>query len=126
MTLDQLLKGLSLRILALCLIVVGCAGLLLFKLWFEQVRLGQEHRDRIRKQSIRIIRVAAVRGRIFTADGKLLTDNRPSFDVYFHVHEMRRTGDRKHTAMENTASHVLEESRREAANAIDGAIPPKR
>lgn len=90
---------------------------ILYRLWEVQIKEGESHRDNISKQSIRSIRDPGVRGRIFSADGKLLADNKPSYDIVFHPSEMRKPGRRS-----NTIKHILECSGR-IADAIGRKQP---
>ena len=60
------------------------------------LRLGQlqlshdkEYVEAIRKQSLRPIRVPAVRGRIESSDGKILVDNKVSYDLIFFLPEFK-------------------------------------
>ncbi|OGV38684.1 MAG: penicillin-binding protein 2 [Lentisphaerae bacterium GWF2_45_14] len=76
---------------------------ILFRLWEVQIKDGEEHRENISKQSIRSIRDPGVRGRIYSSDGKLLADNRPSYNVVFHLSEMRKPG-----RQAKTIKHILE------------------
>jgi penicillin-binding protein 2 len=67
-------------------------AVLVAKLWDEQIRQGEEHRVKVSKQSIRCIRVPAIRGRIFSSDMHLFADNMPSYDIVFHPAEMKQPG----------------------------------
>ncbi len=92
MTLDKIYKGLTIRILA----IYGCSCLLMlaliFRLWNEQLRSGKIHNKSISKQSIRRIRIPPIRGRIISKDGQIFAENKPTFDVNFHIHELRQPG----------------------------------
>ena len=90
MTLDKLFKGITGRLAGMIACFALVAGLLVFRLWYEQLRLGKAHSKAIAQQSLRRIRVAPQRGRILDRNGAALTENLPSYDVYFHPHEMRR------------------------------------
>lgn len=81
--------------------------MILFRLWEVQIKEGEAHRDNISKQSIRSIRDPGIRGRIFSADGKLLAGNKPSYNVVFHPSEMRKPGRRI-----RTINYILECSER--------------
>lgn len=70
---------------------------LTISLWNEQVRLGTTHRDKISRQSIRRIRTPAERGKIYSSDMRLLADNRPEYDAFFYLAEMRLPGRRAKT-----------------------------
>ncbi|MFZ2653316.1 MAG: penicillin-binding protein 2 [Victivallales bacterium] len=67
------------------------------KLWDEQIRMGEEHREKVSKQSIRRIRLPAIRGNILSSDLHKLADNIPSYDIVFHPAEMRQPGRQKKT-----------------------------
>jgi len=72
-----------------------------FKLYLEQIRRTQSHNSRISRQSIRMIRHPALRGRIYTSDFQLLADNVPVYNVYLYLAEMRRPG-----SMRKTLDHI--------------------
>jgi penicillin-binding protein 2 len=65
---------------------------LLGRLWQVQVARGEQYRRSLERQSIRRIRVPAPRGRIYDRRGRLLADNRPSYDVVLYIEELRRPG----------------------------------
>lgn len=84
------------------LVVVGAfyamgLAVLLIRLWVVQVRDGPQHTQAIARQSIRLIRVNPVRGRMFSTDGEVLVDNAPSYALIFHISEMRHPGARSKT-----------------------------
>jgi penicillin-binding protein 2 len=85
------------RLLPLAAVFLAYYGLLLHRFWQEQVQQGAKHRDVVSKQSIRRIRQPSIRGRIFSADGRILADTTPSFDLVFHPAEMRQPGPRQET-----------------------------
>ena len=103
MKLDRLLLGVSgrLGVLVACCFIV--CSLLVLRLWYEQLRQGDDHREAISEQSLRRIRTAPSRGHILDRNGVALTQNVPSYDVYFHPHEMRRP---HFTRMRRTIAHV--------------------
>ena len=92
MTIDQIFKGFTGRLVFLIFAMFLILSALVFRLWYEQVRLGPNHQKTISKQSIRRIRIPPVRGRLFSSDGKPLTDNVPVYDALFHIHELRQPG----------------------------------
>ena len=67
------------------------AGFLLLagKLYLVQIQSGDEHRKKISSQSIRRIRIPARRGKIFSADLRLLAGNRAENNLVFYPEEMR-------------------------------------
>lgn len=91
------LAGLWLALLAL-------AGVL----WHEQVAKSQEHRLNQAHQSVRRVRLPAVRGLIYDRRGACLARNRPSYCLALYVEELRQAGrlDRTVDAIERTLMHV--------------------
>ncbi|OGV66850.1 MAG: penicillin-binding protein 2 [Lentisphaerae bacterium RIFOXYA12_64_32] len=89
------------------LIFAASLAALLWRLWELQVHQGEDHLRAIQRQSVRRIRLSPERGRMFAADGTVLVDNRPVYDVVFHVSEMRRPGPRR-----NTLNHIMEQGLR--------------
>ena len=71
--------------------------ILLGSMWMVQIQDGEEHREQISRQSIRRIRVPSIRGRIYSSDGQIIAENRPLYDVVFHLGEMRQPGKRSRT-----------------------------
>jgi len=67
------------------------------RLWQEQIYYGSKYNAAVSKQSIRRIRKPAPRGRIFSSDKIILADNRPVFNVVFHLAEMRQPGRKRKT-----------------------------
>lgn len=85
------------RLWVLALASAGLMGFLLWRLWSIQMRHSETYDEGILRQSVRRIRLEPVRGRIFTSDGAVLVDNRPSFTLVFHPAEMRQPGPQKRT-----------------------------
>ncbi len=111
MTIDQIYKGMTPRLTVVAVLIMIAPASFIARLWDEQLRVGDVHRDSISKQSVRRIRIAPIRGRIFSCDEKLFTDNIPKYDGYFHVHEMRQGG--RH-AVRQTVSYILNQINRTA------------
>ncbi len=86
------------RIILTGLVMLLSYSGIIYKLKEEQISSGEEHRKKILDQSIRQIRLPGVRGRIFTSNGEhVLADNKVSYNVVFHVSEMRQPGKRRNT-----------------------------
>ena len=98
------------RIIIIAFCVFFAYAVILIRLWVVQVYKGEEIQEKVSRQYVRNIRIPAVRGRIFTADGVMLAGNTASYDVLFHISEMRRPGKRS-----RTVRHVLDEANRLAA-----------
>lgn len=79
----------QLRVLLLGLFFLAGFLLLAGKLYLVQIQSGDEHRKKISSQSIRRIRIPARRGKIFSADLRLLAGNRAENNLVFYPEEMR-------------------------------------
>jgi penicillin-binding protein 2 len=69
------------RILGVILCVVVAFAILFMRLFYLQVMKGEEFIRLSENNSIRLESIVAPRGLIFDAQGALLVDNRPSFDL---------------------------------------------
>ena len=76
-------------------IVVFLYLLLIIRLGSLQLDTQSEYSKKIAIQSIRRVRVPATRGRMFSSDGKIVADNVPSYNIVFHLAEMRKRGHTK-------------------------------
>jgi len=65
-------------------VVIVCAafGVLFVRLWQLQVMQGERHLERAHDNLVSTITIPAVRGRIYDARGRVVADNRPTYDVY--------------------------------------------
>lgn len=86
-----------LRILIICGAVLLFYLIVIARLWQEQIYYGSKYDKEVSNQSIRRIRKPAPRGRIFTSDKVILADNKPVFNVVFHLAEMRQPGRKSKT-----------------------------
>lgn len=86
---DQIKKGdPTLRIVAVS-VALGL-GVLLTGLWYIQVVSASQYRADVQEQSLRIIRVPAIRGKILDRNGFALAENRASYNVNLYLEELRR------------------------------------
>jgi penicillin-binding protein 2 len=69
------------RLAAIILIVVFAFSILIMRLFYLQIVEGEEYRRLSENNCIRLQRIEAARGLIFDRHGKLMVDNRPSFDL---------------------------------------------
>lgn len=91
------------RLLLAWLAMMGCFGVLVFRLWNLQVAQGTEYQRRLTKQSLRSVRLPGLRGRIFDRNGVRLADNRPSYCVSLYLEELRKPG-----GLQRTVDNVME------------------
>jgi len=95
------------RVLICAAFMVIPLALLVLRLWQVQVLQGAELMRKSQRQSLRPVRVAPVRGRIFSSDGTELVGNANVYDAVFYLMEMRQPGRPIHTM-----DYVLEQSQR--------------
>ncbi len=69
------------RIIGIILIVSLCLMILLARLFYLQIIKGTEYRRLSENNSIRLQRIEPFRGIVFDRNGKMLVDNRPSYDI---------------------------------------------
>lgn len=86
------------RIIILALLMLIFLCILIFRSYYLQLHHGEEHREKIAKQSIRRIRIPGRRGTIFSADGEVLAGNRTVYDLVFYPEGMREGGGVRRTA----------------------------
>jgi len=79
---DAPLRVLTLGMLAGLLILLG-------GLWWVQIISYHRHTDNERNQSYRTVRIPAIRGKILDRDGRVLAENRPSYNVNLYIEELR-------------------------------------
>ena len=77
------------RIIGAMVCVLAAFSILLVRLFFLQVIKGEEFGRLSENNSIRLQNIAPSRGMIFDRGGKLLVDNRPSFDVSIILKDAR-------------------------------------
>lgn len=85
----ELLTSLRVRIGILLALAFILFSVIAIRLWEMQVLRNAEYRERSQKQSVRTIRVPAVRGRILARDGTPLAVNRVAYEVLLHPAELR-------------------------------------
>lgn len=78
---DGLSSRSSLRIAMIGVFMLALFAIVFFRLWYLQVLSGDEYLAEANQNRTRDIRVEAPRGQIFDRDGKLLVDNRSSWQV---------------------------------------------
>ncbi len=97
LVLDQLKKNdPQLRVITLA--VLGGLGVLLTGLWWVQVVSFRDYQANLETQSFRTVRIPAVRGKILDRDGKVLAENRPTYNVSLYLDELRRPFDEAYWA----------------------------
>jgi penicillin-binding protein 2 len=75
------LRGLQGRLAVIQWVMVGCVALLAVNFWQLQVLRGKYYRNLAENNRIRPVPIPAPRGLLFDRNGRVLVDNRPSFNV---------------------------------------------
>ena len=70
------------RVLILSGIIVVIFSLLASRLWYLQVMEGEKYSDYARGNRIRLMPQPALRGIIYDRNGKVLAENRPSYQIH--------------------------------------------
>ncbi len=84
---DQLKKDdPQLRLLAM--VVFAGILVLLSGLWWVQVVSTRRYQQKLEIQSLRTVRIPAVRGRILDREGRALAENRPQFNIDLYLEEL--------------------------------------
>jgi penicillin-binding protein 2 len=84
---DQLKKDdFQLRVLAT--VVFGGMLVLFMGLWWVQLIASKHFRDQLEIQSVRTVRLPAVRGKILDREGRALAESRPSYNVDLYLEEL--------------------------------------
>ncbi|MBR7131372.1 MAG: hypothetical protein IKC82_05225 [Lentisphaeria bacterium] len=84
-----------LRIVLLGIFFLAAFGVLICRLYYLQLHHGEDYRRKIAGQSERQVRIAGVRGSIYSADGILLAGNKRSYDLLFFPRELHQGKRRK-------------------------------
>lgn len=66
-------------------------GVLVAKLYHEQVKMYDLRTEKVDRQSIRTVRQPARRGRIYDRSGNLLADTIPSYNIALHIGSMLKS-----------------------------------
>jgi penicillin-binding protein 2 len=98
---DQLKKD-DPQLRAVALVVLGGLGVLLAGLWWVQVVSARDYQENLETQSFRTVRIPAVRGKILDSAGRVLAENRPTYNVSLYLEELHEAFDKAY----------LEEARR--------------
>lgn len=89
---DQLKKN-DPQLRAVALVVLGGLGVLLAALWWVQVVSVRDYQESLETQSFRTVRIPAVRGSILDCNGKVLAENRPTYNVSLYLDELHKPFD---------------------------------
>ncbi len=81
----------QLRLVAVALL--AGLGVLLVSAWWVQVVSSREYQSHLETQSFRTIRLPAVRGKILDREGRVLAENRPSYNLSIYLDDLHRQFD---------------------------------
>src|SRR5438046_2707342 len=94
---DQLRKH-DPRLRLMAMVFVGGLGVLVAGLWWVQIVSSREYQANLEMQSFRTVRIPAVRGKILDRNGKVLAENRPTYNVSLYPEELRKPIDAAYSA----------------------------
>ena len=118
---DQLKKDdPQLRLLAM--VVLGGMCVLFAGLWWVQVVSSRYYQGKLETQSLRTVRIPAVRGTIVDRDGRALAENRPSYNIDLYLEDLSRNFQASYAAALNTTRNSGKFARQMARTA-GGAEP---
>lgn len=80
------------RIMLLAFLVMLMLSAIIIRLWSVQILSGQEFDEKASRQYARGIRLSALRGRIYSSDGRMLAENHPCMTAVLHLSEMPISG----------------------------------
>ncbi|MDB6067551.1 MAG: Penicillin-binding protein 2 [Pedosphaera sp.] len=97
---DPQLRFLAVMVLAGILILLG-------GLWWVQVVSSRYYQEKLETQSIRTVRIPAVRGKILDRDGRPLAENLPSYKIDLYIEELSKNYQTAYaTALTRTRNYV--------------------
>jgi penicillin-binding protein 2 len=102
---DQLKKS-EPQLRALAMVILSGLLILLGGLWWVQIVSARDYRENLETQSIRTVRIPAVRGKILDRNGVVLAENRPIYDICLYLEDLRRP-------FEKACSEQLSRARKE-------------
>jgi len=109
---DQLRKN-DRQLQVLAVTVLSGLGLLLLGLWQVQVLSAKRYQTSQINQSFRTVRIPAIRGKVFDANGTALAENRPCYNVNLYLDELRPYFQSQYGRAKN---YVLSEFKRSGVN----------
>jgi penicillin-binding protein 2 len=86
------------RLFVLALIMLAGLSVLAAAIWFIQLGQGDVYLSSQEQQSVRRVRLPAVRGKIFDRHGVCLADNQPDYGICIYLEELRRADRKRPTA----------------------------
>jgi penicillin-binding protein 2 len=91
----------QLRLVAI--VLAGGLGILLAGLWWVQVVSAHEYRSHQETQAYRSVRIPAVRGKILDREGRVLAENRPSYNLSLYLDDLRKPFDTAYGQLRKSA-----------------------
>lgn len=98
----------QLRLVAILLLAALC--ILLVGLWWVQVVSARDFQNHLETQSYRTIRIPAIRGKILDRDGRVLADNRPSYDLTVDMDDLNPAFSRAYERLLAAARQVQKQN----------------
>lgn len=112
------------RVVGVVLVVLAAFTILFARLFYLQVVEGREYRRLSEINSIRLHDIDAPRGLIFDRQGRMLVDNRPSFDLHIILKDAKPLDDTLDRLCRITGLAVTDLKERIRANRKRGGYTP--
>jgi len=90
---DQLKKD-DPRLRWLVIVVLSGFVVLVAGLWWVQIVSARDYQANLEMQSFRTVRIPALRGKILDRNGKVLGENRATYNVSLYLDELRKPFDK--------------------------------
>ena len=102
----------------MALVILSGLGVLLAGLWWVQVVSARDYQANLETQSFRTVRIPAVRGRILDRNGKVLAENRPTYNVSLYLDELRKPFDAAYLTAVARAKNELQRQQEELERSL--------
>lgn len=85
------------------------AGLLILLagLWWVQLISGRHYQEKLESQSIRTVRIPALRGKILDREGRAFAENVPNYGVVMYLEELRKSYQSNYSGRYSAVTNVL-------------------
>lgn len=79
------------------ILVLAGMGMLVAGLWYHQIIASNRYRADLTQQSVRTVRIPAIRGKILDRNHQTLAENRPGYNINLYLEDLRTEFKRAYT-----------------------------